>query len=315
MPGTTAVHIDRGLSDFSIAYRNPSYVADVISPIVNVSKESDRYYIYGKENFRIPPALRRDKAETKEITYSLSSDSYLCEEYGFHELISDRERANSDDALRPELDTTEHLTECLLLDREYRVANSILDSTNPQWGSYSTTHFANLLAAWDDKAAADPRADFYYAKFQVFVDSRKDANNIFLPVEAAFRLAQMEQVDELRKYTDPGLLTNSGLPPVVWGLKVNECQSTYDKAPEGNAASFAETWGNNVVIAYINPNPIGLKTLTFALSFQAREFRVKKWREEKRESDVLEVTHIYDSKIVAPACGFVYTNCYTSQVP
>lgn len=313
MPSIGAVHIDKALSNISLFYRNASYCADVIAPAVNVAKESDKYYVYGKENFRIPPALRADKAETKEIAYSLSNESYFCEEYGYHELVSDRERGNSDDALRPDIDATEHLTECLLLDREYRVSNLILDSTNAQWGDYSSTHFMNLGAQYDDKAGADPRGDFYYAKFQIFLDSRKVASHAFLPVEIAYQMAQMDQVDELRKYTDAGLLTDSGLPPKVWGLKIVECASTYDRAAEGNVASFSETWGNNMVIAFINPNMMGLKTLTFALTFQTRAFEVRRWREEKRRSDVLETTHVYDSKIVSAPCGFVYTNVKTPQ--
>lgn len=309
---TSQVHIDRALSNISLFYRNPSYCGDVIAPAVTVAKESDRYFVYGTEHFRIPPALRADKAETSEIAFSLSSDSYLAEEYGYHELVSDRERANSDDALRPDIDATEHLTESLLLDREYRIANTVLDNTNPGWGNWASSHFANLSLAWDNKATADPRGDFYAAKYQIFVDSRRKANTVFLPTEVAYRLAQIEQVDELRKYTDPGLMTDSGLPPKVWGLKVVECESTYDSAGEGTTASFVETWGNNVVFAFINPNPVSLKTLTFALTFQSRPFEVRKWREEKRRSDVLECTHIYDSKIVAPATGFVYTNTITT---
>jgi hypothetical protein len=284
-----------------------------MSPAVTVTKESDRYFVYGKEHFKIPPALRADKAETTEITFSLSSDSYLCDEYGYHELVSDRERGNADDALRPDIDATEHLTECLLLDREYRVANLILDNTNAQWGDLADTHFSNLANDWDNRDTADPRSDLYAAKYQIFVDSRKKANTIFIPTEVAFQLAQMGQMDELRKYTDPGLLTDSGLPPKLFGLKVIECESTYDNSGEGEAADFAETWGNNVVICFINPNPVSLKTLTFSLTFQSRPFEVRKWREEKRRSDVVEDTHIYDTKIVAPACGFVYTNVMTSQ--
>lgn len=311
--GVTQVHIDKALSNYSLAYRNSAYCADVIAPAVTVQFESDRYFVYGREQFRIPPALRQDKSETREIGYSLSSESYQCREYGYHELISDRERENSDNALRPELDATEHLTETLMLDREYRVANTILDSGNAGWGDYSGTHFENLANAWDNLAAADPRGDFYHAKFMVFKDSRKQATHAFIPTETGYQLAQCQQVDELRKYTDPSLLTQSGLPPVVWGLKVVEPQSTYDTAQEGQVASYAETWGNNVVVSHINPNPMGLRTLTFALTFQKRAFEVRKWREEKKRSDVIEVTHLYDSKIVAPACGFVYQNANTAS--
>lgn len=315
MPSTSAVHVDRALSNISVFYKNPSYVADVISPPVNVVKESDKYFVYGTEHFRIPPALRRDKSETQEVTYSLSTDSYYCEEYGLHEKISDRERANSDSALRPEIDATEHLTEIMHLDREYRVSNLILDNTNSQWGNYASTHFESLAAAWDDKATAEPRNDFYHGKLVVFADSRKMPNTVFLPVEVAFQLAQIDQVDELRKYTDPGLMLDSGIPQKIWGLNVKECASTYESQDEGSTTIIRdETWGNNIVIAYINPTPMSLKTQTFSLTMLNRNYQVKRWREEKIECDVIEATTIYDTKIVAPACGFVYTNVMTSAI-
>lgn len=44
----------------------------------------------------------------------------------------------------------------------------------------------------------------------------------------------MAMIDELRKYTDPGLLRESGLPPVLWGLKVLESEASYDASPDGD---------------------------------------------------------------------------------
>lgn len=307
MPGVSGVHIDRALSNLSLYYKNVGLVADVISPTVRVVHESDKYFVYGRENFRMPPSIRADRSETKEITYSLSTATYFCEEYGYHELISDRERANSDEALRPDIDTTEHLTDCLQLDKEYRIANNILNSSSGQWGDYSSTHFQSLAYAWDDKDQADPRSDIYHAKYMVFVDSRRQASDMMLPVQVSYMLAQMAQVDELRKYTDPGLVTNSGIPTVLWGLRIHECQSSYDSSLEGVNPSFSETWGNNVVIFYRNPAPISLKTLTFAVTLTSRPFEVRKWREEKKRCDCIETTHIWDARIIAPACGFVYT--------
>jgi hypothetical protein len=315
MPDKASVHVDRPLTDISLHYRNPSYCGDVLAPPVKVVKESDKYFVYGRENFRVPNALRADKSKTQEIAYSVSTDSYFCEEYGFHELISDRERGNSDEALRPEIDTTEHLTDCLMLDREYRVANLVLDSTNPEWGAYNSSHFSNLALAWDDKAGADVRADFYFARFTIFRDSRRQANTAFLPTEVSYQLAQMEQVDELRKYTDPGLVTNSGIPPTIFGLRVVECESSYNSADEGlGTATFEETFGNNVIISYINPRPLSLKTLTFMLTFKSQQYETRKWRDDPRKADVVEVCHLEDPKIVAPACGFVYTNVMTQSV-
>jgi hypothetical protein len=303
------VHIDKALSNISIYYKNPSYVADALSPIVSVAKESDRYYVYGKENFTIAPSLREDKSETKQLSRSLSNEPYLCREYGYHSLISDRERANADAALNMDIDETEFLTDCLLLDREYRVANEVLDNTNTEWSGYASTHFRNMAQSWSNVATADPRQDINAGKYVIFRDSRRKANTIFIPTETAMILGQMDQIDELRKYTDPNLVLDSGIPPKLFGLRVFECESTYNQAAAGESEDMVETWGNNCIIAFINPQGMGLKTLTFALSFQNRPFQTEKWREFRKNSDAIQVTHMYDSKMVAPACGYVLANC------
>jgi len=293
-------------------YRNNDFVGERLAPAVTVVKESDLYYVYGRQNFRLPASLRPDKTPTMEIGWSMSTDNYRCEEYGYHTMVSDRERENADEPLSIEADANLYLTDSLLLDKEVKTADAILDNTNPEWGNYASTHFSNLDADWDDRANADVRSDFYYARFVIFRDSRKTANQVFLPVEVSYRLAQMEQIDELRKYTDPGLVTNSGLPPTVFGLKVNECQSSYDAAQEGDTGpDFTETFGNNVIITYTKPGKPGLRDLTFATTLVNKPFRTVRWREAKLDADAIQVTHRYDVKIVAPACGFVFTNTIT----
>jgi hypothetical protein len=40
-PTMHQVHLDAAMSNISIAYRNPAYVADQVFPIVRVQKQSD----------------------------------------------------------------------------------------------------------------------------------------------------------------------------------------------------------------------------------------------------------------------------------
>lgn len=317
MPSAIGVHIDRALTNFSLKYTNNSFIADTLAPRVPVQKESDKYFVYGKQNFRTGFALRAEKALTREVGYTLSTQSYQVEDYGFHEVISDRERDNADDPLRPDYDATEHLTDTLMLDRELRVSSKVLDSTDADWTvdgtNYSTTHFSNLAAAYNDLAGSDPRADLYYAKYAIFKDSRKVATDVFIPVEVSFQLSQMNMIDELRKYTDPGLMTNSGLPSKLWGLQVHECQSAYDSAEEMDTFDLSETYGTNMIVAHIAKGSIGLKSLTFMLTFQRKAFATRKWRDEPRLSDIVEVGHMEDVRIVAPTTGFVFLNAMTTQ--
>lgn len=310
MPGYTGVHVNRPLTNVSLYYSNPGYVAEDVAPSVKVTKESDLYFIYGKEHFRVPQTFRADRSRTREVDYSLSTDAYVCREYGLHQIVTDRERDNTDEPLSPDRDAVNNITEILLLDREIRTANAVLSSAN--FGSYSTTHVQSLALAWDNLGTANPRTDIYMAKFLVWKDSRRQANHMFIPVEVAYQMAQMDAIDELRKYTDPNLVTDSGLPPKVWGLTVKECQATYDSSAEGDTEDFNEVWGANILITHKNPGTIGIKTLTFAITFMSQAFQTRKWRDQGIKGDTVEVDHRYDVKVIAPACGFVYTNVLTS---
>ena len=44
-PTMSDVHIDAALSELSIAYKNKSFIADQVFPLVTVEKQSDKYYV------------------------------------------------------------------------------------------------------------------------------------------------------------------------------------------------------------------------------------------------------------------------------
>lgn len=311
MPGVTGVHIDRALTNFSIKYFNGDFVAGILAPKIPVVKESDAYFVYDKSNFRIPPTLRADKARTQEVTWTLSTDRYVCYAYGLHAKISDRERKNADQPLSIETDTVEYLNECLDLDHEYRVISKVLNSADPEWGATASTHFINLLAAWDDRTGADPRADWNFGKYLIWRDSRKKATDAFIPVEVSIKLSQMQMIDDLRRYTDPNLVTESGLPMKVWGLRVHESGSTINvAAADQGPASFSEVLGNNVILAHIEGGS-RLKSANFVSTFENRAKQVRRWRDDEIESDVTELTELYAIKITAPVCGVVLANAIT----
>ena len=46
-PTVGDVHVERPLSNISVAYRNPEYIFDQIFPTVSVQKKSDVYFVKG----------------------------------------------------------------------------------------------------------------------------------------------------------------------------------------------------------------------------------------------------------------------------
>jgi hypothetical protein len=69
MPEVSQVHIDAALTNVSVAYRNPDYIADIVAPQVAVRKQSDKYYIYDaeRERFRQSNDRRAPGAEADEV--------------------------------------------------------------------------------------------------------------------------------------------------------------------------------------------------------------------------------------------------------
>lgn len=45
MPAISQIHIDQALTNISVMYRNASYVADEVFPILPVSKRSNKYFL------------------------------------------------------------------------------------------------------------------------------------------------------------------------------------------------------------------------------------------------------------------------------
>lgn len=54
MPSPTVydVHVDAPLANISIAYRNASYIADQVFPVVPVQKKSDLFFKFTKADSR-----------------------------------------------------------------------------------------------------------------------------------------------------------------------------------------------------------------------------------------------------------------------
>ena len=44
MPQSNEVHIDAALTNLSVGYQNPAFIADRLAPVVPVRKQSDKYF-------------------------------------------------------------------------------------------------------------------------------------------------------------------------------------------------------------------------------------------------------------------------------
>jgi hypothetical protein len=135
MPTKAQVHIDRALTNMSVAYiqGTNAFIADKVFPIVPVQKQSDRYFVYKKEDwFRDDAKERAAGTESEGGDYDIdNTPSYFARKYAYHKDVTEEDRTNTDAPLNAENDAVDFVTQKLLLRREVLWASKFF--TTGKW--------------------------------------------------------------------------------------------------------------------------------------------------------------------------------------
>ena len=97
------VHLDQPLTNLTLAYLQDesNFIAGKVFPMVDVAKQSDKYYIYDRENFNrsgehkaLAPRTRPER-----VGMSVSNSNYFADVYGLATDFDEQTLANEDAAL------------------------------------------------------------------------------------------------------------------------------------------------------------------------------------------------------------------------
>ena len=299
------VKVDAALSNLSRSFKNNAFVAERICKILTVAKDSGKFFTYGKQAFKLINTYRIDGTESNRAHLVLGIDTYSCDQHALSDVVTDKVRRNADPALNPDFDTTEMLSDLLLLRLEYDVATELATTAR-----YANSNYTTLsgTSQWSDYSNSNPLTNIKSAKAVIRALIGREPNAIVLAGDVAETLSLHPDIKDLRKYTDPNLLTSAGLPPKILGLEVIEAKATYNKAYENLTESMSYLWGKNAYVMYM-PERVGLKSLAPWIIIRENGFRkTKRWREEKVEGDMIEVSDSYDIKEVADECAYLIVN-------
>ena len=306
MPDISMVHIDQALTEVSVAYRNTQYVADSVFPVVPVSKQSNKYFIYSKDNFRTLDDARRPGARANEIEWTLSTDTYYCEGHALAQAIPDELRANADQAIDVDVDTTEVLTDLVYLQREILVASKATDpgvitqsgtlSGNSQWSDYTNSY--PITAIEDQKAT-------------ILKQIGHLPNSILVSYPVFKSLRNHPKIIDRFKYSQVAVVQPDHLKSVFNVDNFYVGSAIKNLAKEGAADNLDYIWGKNALLFY-RPPVAGRRTVSlgyqFTLAFGANNggYFVKRYRDEARTADVVEVQLYFDAKIVAVNAAYLW---------
>ncbi len=321
-PTYQQVHIDTALTNISVAYIQSAdaFIADKVFPLVGVQKQSDRYFVYKREDwFRDEAELRAPATESAGGGYDIdNTPQYFCQKYAYHKDVTEEDRVNSDSPLSADQDATDFVTSKLLLRREIAWATRYF-ATNV-WTTERTGVAANPSAVqflqWND-ANSDPINDIDKMQTVVQELTGYKPNTLVLGAWVYKILKNHPDFLERIKYSQKGIVTLDLLAALFDVDRVLVASAVKNTAAKGATEANEFILGKHALLCYSAPRP-ALKTpsagYTFAwtglLGGNAYGGRVLRIPAPLlgEGTERIEGEMAYDQKVVAPDLGVFFAN-------
>ena len=220
--------------------------------------------------------------------------------YGLEGEIDDEERKNAASPLDLDVDTTEIVTDMVLNNREKRVADLVLSTA-------VITQNITLTGGdqWTDYANSDPLDDIKNARLSIYGTAPGYTPNVMLMGYLVFEALKLHpDIKEIVKYTERAIITRQILAAVFEVDEVLIGKVIRRISKEGQTDQFADVWGKDVLLFYRENRP-SLKRASFGYQFRTNDLRVFRYREDKKDTDVIRVSEKQDEKIVSGALAYL----------
>lgn len=317
-PTSSQVHVDAILTNISVAYlqRAENFIADKVFPVVPVDKQSDKYFVYSKNDWlRDEARVRTDGTESVGSGYNITTDTYYADVYAIHKDIGDQTRANADAPINVDREAAEFVTHRLLTRREIQFVNDFM--TTSKWGTDVTGVAASPTTGqtiqWSDYTNSDPIEDIEEGKAKILSTTGFEANTLVLGYDVFRQLKNHPDLVDRIKYTSSQTITEDMLARMFDIERVLVSKSVKATNAEGATAAYSFTTGKTALLAHVAPSP-GILTpsagYTFSwtgvsqgmgLTIGTSSFRLESLRATRVEAELA-----FDNKVVASDLGYFW---------
>lgn len=277
MPTRQQIHIDRALTNISVAYMQDAsnFIADKVFPVIPVQKQSDTYFVYNRDDFfRDEAGLRAKGTESAGGDYDVEqAPPYFAKKWAFHMDVTEEDRVNADDPLKPNQDATEFVSQKLLLRRENIWAQTFFK--DGVWGTDITgvdsmpsggTQFLQF-----DQATSDPIQVMSNLSIQMTENTGYKPNTLVLSPYVLNALMQHDDIIDRIKYTQKGIVSLDLLATLFDVENVYVPRAVQNTAPKGkgsalNPSAMSFVMGKHALLMYVEKNP-GIKKPSAGYTF------------------------------------------------
>lgn len=314
------VHVNRPLTNISIAFIQSAddFIASKVFPIVPVKKQSDRYFVYEKKQwFRSNSKKRAPGSESAGGGFDIdNTPSYFCDVFAIHKDVDDQTRANQDQPLDLDRDSSRWVTQQNLLKQEQQFVQDFFQTGI--WVGSTTGSDIVPGTKWD-AAGSDPVDDILAQQDSVKEKTGFKPNTLVVTPQVHRALKSNAAILDRVKFTQLASITEDLLARLFEVDRYMVARATNDLNPEGAAANMEFVFGTEqALLCYSNPQPSILTpsagyTFSWTGMFGAGAMgsRVKRFRMEHLSSDRIEGEMAWDHKLVAADLGVFFDDILT----
>lgn len=302
MPIAQQIHRDKALENVSIAYTAGGFIAESLSPRLKVKNESDDFFVYGSDILQLEETINANEAPANRSRFTLSTSSYKLVNHSLKDIVTDRSKNNADKAIKLEIDTTEILTNKILIRKEYDMAQMIQSSSN--WSN--NTSLTSTMAWTANTTLSNPITQIDSATSKILLCSGKMPNKLVLDWETFVGGKEHTSVVDRVKYTSAKSITPDILSTLFNVDEVLVAKSSYEGAEEGLTSDKTWIWTNCAFLCYVEKSP-GLKKASamYTVGQGGNIRKVYKWAENDPKGTWIKVEEMYQHKPMATMCGYL----------
>lgn len=307
------LYLDMPLSQTVMEYRQENGVADLIAPVVNVSKQSGAIIEFSQgDRWRVVDDKRAPGTHAKRYTSDVSSQLYYCNNYALMDGVTIEDRNNADPvyAMHEIEGKALRLTDKLMLNWENRVSLRVTSTSNVGSSAavssiWSTPEgdgnpILDLNTAIDNVRYATgyrPNRMVFGAKAWDGFRRHKNVRNLIFGVNNGggyANTAQAKEVFEMDSIAVAGMFKNT--------------------AEENITAAISNIWGPSVLVYYAPATPSREKP-SFMYSYRLAAPGIPNMQVERHpydsraKADDIEVSYYQDEKITGSRFGFLVQSC------
>ncbi len=283
-----------------------------IMPIFDVADQSADYPIIPIESLiHIPDTKRASRGNYNRSDYSFEMGTYSCDEYGWEEVIDDKESNLYARFFDAEEVAVIRATDILIRGLEKRIATAVFNTSNITNTSAVTTEWSTITST--------PRSDVSAGKTAMRIASGLTPNAMVMSLTVFENLLLVTEIRDALKYTNPiemgGLEAQKKALSMYFGIdRILVGGAIEDTSKKGKSFSLADIWDDEYCGLFKIASGNDLKDPALGRTFMwtadsPNIITTEYYRQDEIRSDVYRVRHnVSDEAFIFTGAGYLLSN-------